>query len=76
MIFVVHGSEVTRRAPATRVVALLTLTWALTGCPAGSASADACAYASTGPDGTVAVAYADGHHWPDPPCPKPPPPPC
>ncbi|MYR04463.1 hypothetical protein GTX23_39250, partial [Streptomyces sp. SID6139] len=48
----------TRRAPAPRVLALLALACALTGCPVGHASADACAYASTGPDGTVAVASA------------------
>ncbi|KOV64659.1 hypothetical protein ADK64_16675 [Streptomyces sp. MMG1121] len=77
MISVVHGPEVTRCAPAVRVLALLTLSWTLVGCPAGSASADACAYASTGPDGTVAVAWAGGDHWPTPPpCPKPTPPPC
>ncbi|MGW1805351.1 hypothetical protein [Streptomyces sp. NPDC002078] len=70
-----HGPEVTRCAPAARVLALVALTWTLVGCPAGTASADACAYASTGPDGMVAVAYA-GDHWPPPPlCPTPTPPP-
>jgi periplasmic protein TonB len=72
MIFVVHAPEATRCAPAARVLALVALTWTLVGCPAGSASADACAYASTGPDGTVASAYAGGHDWPaPPPCPEP-----
>ena len=78
MIFVVQGPEATRCAPVTRVLALVALTWTLVGCPAGTASADACAYASTGPDGTVAVAVAGGGgHWPAvPPCPEPTPPPC
>ncbi|MFC5660078.1 hypothetical protein ACFP3J_31995, partial [Streptomyces nogalater] len=62
-----HGPEATRRAPTARLLALLTLAWALVGWPAGTASADACAYASTGPDGTVAVAHAGGHHRPHPP---------
>ncbi|MCZ0206209.1 hypothetical protein OZK63_12400, partial [Streptomyces sp. UMAF16] len=68
-----HGPQVTRCAPTARVLALLTLTWALVGWPAGTASADACAYASTGPDGTVAVARAGGPHPPgDPHRPHPP----
>ncbi|MER6534839.1 hypothetical protein ABT215_13730 [Streptomyces sp900105755] len=71
-----HAPEATRLAPVPRVLALLTLTWALAGCPVGTASADACAYASTGPDGSYAVAVAGGS-WPTPPpCPAPTPPPC
>lgn len=80
MICVVHGPEPTRSAVAGRVLALVTLTFTLVGTPVGDARADACAYASTGPGGTDAVAVAGSHSWPTfPPCgkpsPKPPPPP-
>ncbi len=66
MISVVHGPEPTRTVLAARVLTLVTLTWLLTGAPAGLAAADACAYASTGPDGTEAVAVAGGDSWPIP----------
>ncbi|MBQ0947440.1 hypothetical protein KBZ75_04205, partial [Streptomyces sp. RK76] len=50
----------------------MTLTFTLVGIPVGAARADACAYASTGPDGTDAVAVAGSASWPTfPPCPKP-----
>ncbi|MBK3575071.1 hypothetical protein JHN63_14875 [Streptomyces sp. MBT65] len=62
-----HGPEPTRTALVARVLTLVTLTWLLTGAPAGPAAADACAYASTGPDGTEAVAVAGGDSWPIPP---------
>ncbi len=80
MICVVHGPEPTRSAVAGRVLALVTLTFTLVGTPVGDARADACAYASTGPGGTDAVAVAGSRSWPTfPPCgkpsPKPPPPP-
>ncbi|KOG34210.1 proline-rich protein, partial [Streptomyces resistomycificus] len=67
MISVVHRPEPTQSAPAIRVFALVTLTWMLVGAPAGVAEADACAYASTGPDGTQAVAVAGSLTWPTPP---------
>ncbi|MBV1946743.1 hypothetical protein KUF69_10080, partial [Streptomyces sp. BV129] len=57
-----QGPQATRCAVAGRALALLVVVWSVVGCPVGSASADACAYASTGPDGTVAVAVAGGHH--------------
>ncbi|MCV2458796.1 hypothetical protein OEB94_05840, partial [Streptomyces sp. ICN988] len=67
-----HGPEPTRSAAAGRVLALVTLTFTLVGIPAGPAQADACAYASTGPDGTDAVAVAGSLSWPTfPPCPRP-----
>ncbi|MBK6012925.1 hypothetical protein JHN45_17435, partial [Streptomyces sp. MBT53] len=67
-----HGPEPTRTALAARVLTLVTLTWLLAGAPAGLAAADACAYASTGPDGTEAVAVAGSGSWPTPPaCEKP-----
>lgn len=76
MIFVVHGPEPTQTAFIARVLTLTALTWLLVGAPAGVATADACAYASTGPDGTQAVAVAGSLSWPTPPaCPKPTPPP-
>lgn len=88
MISVVHGPERTRFAPAARVLPVLALTWILAGCPAGTAAADACAYASTEDGGIVAAAVAGGGTWPTPPIcrtptptptptppPKPPPPP-
>jgi periplasmic protein TonB len=78
MISVVHRPERTRSAPAVRVLALLAVGWAVVGVPAGPAAADACAYASTGPDGTTAVALAGpgGYgDWPAPSLP-PMPPPC
>lgn len=56
MISVVHRPESPQSASAIRVLALLTLTWALIGPTAGVAEADACAYASVGPDGAQAVA--------------------
>lgn len=65
MICVVHGPEPTRSAAAGRVLALVTLTFTLVGIPVGAARADACAYASTGPDGTDAVAVAGSASWPD-----------
>ncbi|WP_193782772.1 hypothetical protein [Streptomyces sp. E2N171] len=61
------------RTPA-RALAVVTLLWALVGAP-GQAAADACAYASTGPDGTEAVAIAGHIDWDVPPCSPPPPPP-
>lgn len=74
MIFVVQALVPTRTRTAVRALAVVTLLWALTGAP-GRAAADACAYASTGPDGTQAVAIA-GHIDPAlPPCSPPPPPP-
>ncbi|MDT0401219.1 hypothetical protein RM528_05055, partial [Streptomyces sp. DSM 41635] len=42
-----------------RALAVTALIWALVGAP-GTAAADACAYASTGPDGTEAVARVSG----------------
>ncbi|MFE1263194.1 hypothetical protein ACFW5X_22010 [Streptomyces albogriseolus] len=64
----------TQTRTAVRALAVVTLLWALAGAP-GQAAADACAYASTGPDGTQAVAIA-GHIDPAlPPCSPPPPPP-
>ncbi|GGQ92309.1 hypothetical protein GCM10010216_63540 [Streptomyces flaveolus] len=73
---VVHGPEPTRSAVAGRVLALVTLTFTLVGTPVGTAQADACAYASTGPGGTEAVVVAGSVSWPDfPPCPEPTPPP-
>lgn len=75
MISVVHRPESPQSASAIRVLALLTLTWALIGPTAGVAEADACAYASAGPDGAQAVAVAGSPTWPTfPPCPKPEPP--
>ncbi|KOX52237.1 proline-rich protein, partial [Streptomyces sp. NRRL F-7442] len=72
MICVVHGPEPTRSAAAGRVLALVTLAFTLVGIPAGPAQADACAYASTGPGGTTAVAVAGSPSWPTfPPCPRP-----
>ncbi|MDT0469392.1 hypothetical protein RM764_41650, partial [Streptomyces sp. DSM 41699] len=41
---------------------MVTVAWTLVGAAAHTASADACAYASTGPDGTAAVAVAGGGH--------------
>ncbi|MCN9242307.1 hypothetical protein NGF19_16155, partial [Streptomyces sp. RY43-2] len=72
-----HRSERTRSAFLIRLLTPMTLAWIFVGAPAGAASADACAYASTGPDGPTAVAVAGGHHWPLPPCrtPSPTPPP-
>ncbi|GAA2489284.1 hypothetical protein GCM10010276_30190 [Streptomyces longisporus] len=63
-----------------RLACLVSLTWTLVGAPAGVAAADACAYASVGPDGTQAVAVAGDLAWPTPPVcpvptPTPPPPP-
>lgn len=76
MISVVHRPESPQAASAIRVLALLTLTWALIGPTAGVAEADACAYASVGPNGAEAVAVAGSPTWPTfPPCPKPEPPP-
>ncbi len=74
MISVVHRPESPQSASAIRVLALLALTWALVGPTAGVAEADACAYASVGPDGAEVVAVAGSIDWPTlPPCPKPPP---
>ncbi|MPY36827.1 hypothetical protein FNH09_38105, partial [Streptomyces adustus] len=75
-----QGPEPTRSAFVTRVLAVVTLVWTLVGAPAGTAAADACAWASTGPDGMAAVAVAGGGAhavavtgggaWPTPPsCP-------
>lgn len=76
MIFVVHGPEPTRSALVTRGLALVTAVWILAAVPAGLATADACAYASTGPDGTDAVAVAGSYGWEGSPvCPQPTPPP-
>ncbi|MDX3333927.1 hypothetical protein PV620_20445, partial [Streptomyces sp. ME02-6978a] len=36
----------------------MTLVWALAGAPTGTASADACAYVSSGPGGSAVVAAA------------------
>ncbi|MDX3574841.1 hypothetical protein PV648_37250, partial [Streptomyces sp. ID05-47C] len=59
----------------TRALALVTVAWILMAVPTGTAGADACAYASTGPDGTDAVAVAGNRGWPAPPgCPPPTPP--
>ncbi|MYR43379.1 hypothetical protein GTW67_15450, partial [Streptomyces sp. SID5910] len=71
-----HGPEPTQSAVAGRVLALVVLTFTLVGTPVGPARADACAWASTGPDGTEAVAIAGSVSWPTfPPCQKPTPPP-
>ncbi|MDX5568385.1 hypothetical protein PYK79_40785, partial [Streptomyces sp. ID05-04B] len=71
MISVVHGPEPTRSALVTRGLALVTAVWILAAVPAGVATADACAYASTGPDGTEAVAVAGSHGWEGSPvCPR------
>ena len=51
MISDVHRPESPQTASAIRVLALLALTWALVAPTAGVAEADACAYASVGPDG-------------------------
>ncbi|MFC5956730.1 hypothetical protein ACFP51_20305, partial [Streptomyces pratens] len=75
MIFVVQGLVPTRSAFVARVLAAATLTWALVGAP-DAAMADACAYASTGPGGTEAVAIVGDMTWPlPPPCSPPAPPP-
>lgn len=66
MISVVYGPEPTQSALAAKVLVLVALTWLLVGAPAGMAAADACAYASTGPDGTEAVAVAGNLSWPAP----------
>lgn len=72
MIFVVYGPEPNQTAFAARALAVVTLTWLLVGAPAGPATADACAYASAGPDGIQAVAVAGDLSWPTPPmCPPP-----
>lgn len=81
----VHPPQRTRSALAVRVLALLALTWFLSGAPAGEASADACAYASIGPDGSVDAVAVAGSGWCGPPpvipppcpspTPEPPPPP-
>ncbi|MFI6562323.1 hypothetical protein [Streptomyces sp. NPDC050534] len=71
-----HGPETTQTTIKTRALALALLTWLLVGVPAGTARADACAYASAGPDGTQAVAVTGDLPWPMPPeCTTPPPPP-
>ncbi|MGW1274971.1 hypothetical protein ACWD5A_41060, partial [Streptomyces sp. NPDC002491] len=71
-----HGPEPTRTALVTRGLALVTAVWILAAVPAGVATADACAYASTGPDGAEAVAVAGSYGWQDSPvCPQPTPPP-
>ena len=59
MISVVHRTTHTdRSALVIRVLALTALTWLLVGAPSGTAAADACAYASTGPDGGGIAAVA------------------
>ncbi|MBK3635655.1 hypothetical protein JHN52_22545, partial [Streptomyces sp. MBT97] len=69
-----HGPQPTRSTRVTRALALVTVAWLLAAAPAGTATADACAYASTGPDGIEAVAVAGSHPWPTPPvCGEPPP---
>ncbi|MFI1507056.1 hypothetical protein [Streptomyces sp. NPDC020597] len=71
-----HGPEATRTALVTRGLALVSAVWILAAVPAGVATADACAYASTGPDGTEAVAVAGSYGWQESPvCPQPTPPP-
>ncbi|MDU0300568.1 hypothetical protein NUG23_09280, partial [Streptomyces sp. PAL114] len=58
----------TQTRTAARALAVAALLWAVAGAP-GPAAADACAYASTGPDGTEAVAIAGDVAWTDfPPC--------
>src|SRR5690349_8984009 len=74
-----HINEAPRPFGA-RLTCLVMMTWLLVGAPAGIASADACAYASVGPDGSQAVAVAGDLTWPTPPVcpvptPTPPPPP-
>ncbi|MER6045178.1 hypothetical protein ABT136_31270, partial [Streptomyces sp. NPDC001856] len=61
-----HGPRTPRSALAARILSLVTTVWLLVGVPAGVAAADACAYASTGPDGTVALAVAGSRAWPAP----------
>ncbi|NEC78311.1 hypothetical protein G3I38_03375, partial [Streptomyces sp. SID7958] len=55
MISVVQGLVPISSALVARALAAAALAWALVGAP-GTATADACAYASTGPNGTEAVA--------------------
>ncbi|MCF1509657.1 hypothetical protein [Streptomyces glomeratus] len=62
-----HRPEPTRSALVRGALAVVTVAWSLLGAVAHPASADACAYASTGPDGTAAVAVAGGD-LPPPPC--------
>lgn len=72
MISDVQGPQRTRSALALRLSALLALTWLLTGAPSGTAVADACAYATVGPDSAGAVAVAIGGYGscePEPPTP-------
>ncbi|MCC9689675.1 hypothetical protein [Streptomyces sp. MNU103] len=52
----------TQTRTAARALAVVTLLWAFAGAP-GQAAADACAYASTGPNGTEAVAIAGHIDW-------------
>ncbi|KND42821.1 hypothetical protein IQ64_21670, partial [Streptomyces stelliscabiei] len=79
MICDVQGPQRTRSALALRLSALLALTWLLGGAPSGTAVADACAYATVGPDSSGAVAVAiggtDSCEPPPSPTPTPPPPP-
>ena len=58
MIFVVHGPEPRQSTRAARLLPVVALTWLLVAAPAGTAVADACAYADTGPGGVQAVAAA------------------
>ncbi|MGW4107455.1 hypothetical protein ACWEGV_31295, partial [Streptomyces sp. NPDC004976] len=68
-----HPLVPNRSGVVARALAATTLLWALAGAP-GAAVADACAYASAGPDGTEAVAVAGHVTWTDPPTCLPPPP--
>ncbi|MCP8710445.1 hypothetical protein IGB19_22030, partial [Streptomyces sp. AC04842] len=63
----------TQTRTAARALVVVTLLWAFAGAP-GQAAADACAYASTGPGGTEAVAAAGHIDRYVPPCSPPPPP--
>src|SRR5690606_6845471 len=66
MLSVVQGLVPISSALVARALAAAALAWALVGAP-GTATADACAYASTGPNGTEAVAVAGSMTWPLPP---------
>lgn len=74
-VFLRRRRGLSRRSPRPhrgRLACVVSLTWFLVGAPTGVATADACAYASVGPDGTQAVAVAGDLAWPTPPvCPAP-----
>ncbi|MCQ9178900.1 hypothetical protein KMT30_07600, partial [Streptomyces sp. IBSBF 2953] len=59
-----HGPEPIRSALLTRALALVTVAWILAAAPAGVATADACAYASTGPGGTEATGKPANRNFP------------